>query len=765
MYTIEACNADNARQNPENAREWMLPVDNTAVDNIDGVVTDRITIGLFPPTCAAYGSVTAANCPDAQYFTQKNLEGQDIPINTFILGAWHILYTVDDKAGMFGENGENNVAEAVGHLHIEDTTAPDIYCKAVGLALGDANYDIKAELKELFAVNQILDAPTIDACGQECEMQQWMRTVGAGAPANTSVTAPACTFFSWNSATHKCHLVSDKLITLSGNVVASSNWQAGYPIQCEVKNIHECGTEYVDPGARCIDMHDSWEFGYADETADTIVNTTAAGIVNTTDLGNHLIEYTCKDKSNNGADKANKKDRFVDVVDTTKPVIWAHGSSTIEHSAGHTADMQYINDLQTADIGYTCTDSCEGMVTSSVRATWHKDSCDGVVEGFETLIPGTYFLKYSCKDSSLNNVTKCKTIVNIDEKIPIINIHGVDDNTIEAICSDSDIDATQYVELGATCSDQVDGWISGPQHQTITTPVPVRYDTPGTYYVHYDCMDNSSNTAARLTRTILVQDTTCPTCQPGDSLTIEASFPYTDQPPACTDSFSPDYSQAVGGSCSAKLNTTSTFSRQGPNGAPALTPVNVELTGSYYITYTSTDVAGNRNDVSTCSATGETVVNGSVVSWTGQNTAPVRTIVVVDTLTPVISLRYKHPAEQTGQPTDHFSGKLIQTGAADDKGARGESNPAHYFNYTDNSYKAIRLSTSGAIEGHYYGNPQLEPGWTRKSDWVPKDGTLMAESTVSSSNAWIAAAVASGVTGLALLGYSQKKMSTITVPV
>merc|ERR1711966_109021 len=92
-----------------------------------------------------------------------------------------------------------------------------------------------------------------------------------------------------------------------------------------------------------------------------------------------------------------------------------------------------------------------------------------------------------------------------------------------------------YVDAGATCSDMVDGNIS--QDVEVSGDV-VNMAAVGTYKINYNCEDSAGQTAIQATRTVVVQDTTCPTCKiPGgsDTITVEASFPYTEEASTCTD--------------------------------------------------------------------------------------------------------------------------------------------------------------------------------------------------------------------------------------
>jgi len=102
-----------------------------------------------------------------------------------------------------------------------------------------------------------------------------------------------------------------------------------------------------------------------------------------------------------------------------------------------------------------------------------------------------------------------------------------------------------------------------------------------------------------------------------------------------------------------------------------------------------------------------------------------RTVVVKDTLAPVIALK--------------MGSKVIHVSDASKKGLGGETNPATLPK--ENAF----LSSLQA------GNMQY--------------GYMAEQAQSSSSSAWIMAAAASAVTGLALLGYATRKSTVTTVPV
>merc|ERR1712205_250531 len=200
----------------------------------------------------------------------------------------------------------------------------------------------------------------------------------------------------------------------------------------------------------------------------------------------------------------------------------------IQHSAGYTKDIQVISNLMKAQQSSTCTDKCTKTTT---KTSMHTGSCKGPKVAFNTLKPASYFVKYHCADKNGNSVTKCRTVVNEDHTKPVLDILGNDLMTIEATYHKN------YVDDGATCSDQVDDVIS--QQVEVSGDV-VNLSKIGTYKITYKCKDTAGNAADPLTRTVVVKDTTCPTCKLNggkktQKVVREASFPYSDLGATCTD--------------------------------------------------------------------------------------------------------------------------------------------------------------------------------------------------------------------------------------
>merc|ERR1711998_727339 len=237
--------------------------------------------------------------------------------------------------------------------------------------------------------------------------------------------------------------------------------------------------------------------------------------------------------------------------------------------------MGYVQELMEEGNGYGCYDICSSTTT---EVKWVKKACDESDSGseFNMLKPGTYYLKYTCRDLSDNTATACRTFVNVDKTRPVITVlQAANDNrgvwTVEASRDNN------YVDAGATCSDMVDGNIS--QDVEVSGDV-VNMAAVGTYKINYNCEDSAGQTAVQATRTVVVQDNTCPTCKvPGgtSTITVEASFPYTEEQSTCTD----------------------TLDGAMPN-AGVYGKVNVEQTGTYVLTYSATDKNGNGRNQKKC---------------------------------------------------------------------------------------------------------------------------------------------------------------------
>jgi hypothetical protein len=187
-------------------------------------------------------------------------------------------------------------------------------------------------------------------------------------------------------------------------------------------------------------------------------------------------------------------------------------------------------------------------------------------------------LTYTATDASGNAATAVTRTVTVgDATAPVITLVGA--------ASISHQQGTAYTDAGASASDAVDGSVS------VTTSGTVDVATAGIYRLTFSATDAAGNAATAVTRTVTVADNAAPviTLIGAVSVSHEQGTAYTDAGASASD--------VVDGAVA--VTTTGTL--------------NTAVAGTYTLTLTATDSAGN-----------------SAVSY--------RTVVVADTTRPVITL-------------------------------------------------------------------------------------------------------------------------------
>lgn len=244
---------------------------------------------------------------------------------------------------------------------------------------------------------------------------------------------------------------------------------------------------------------------------------------------------------------------------------------------------------------------------------------------------------------------------------PVINILDGDFPVVEAA------KGATYVDPGATCFDSLDGNLN--RMVKVSAPVVDLGNLKGksfvTYKLVYTCSNLEGVAAVAATRTVTVRDTKCPICKllPGPSV-IEASFPFVDAGAICTD----DLDGSI-----TNIHT--------------INPVNVEATGTYFVTYRAKDTAGNFND-------GESWQPNSIQCKTSHKY--IRQIKVVDTLKPVLALKYKTNVIQIGDGTDISQSHTPERNPAGDMNVLKQKLPLFFENYLPDARKSLgHLMTDG----------------------------------------------------------------------
>jgi hypothetical protein len=519
----------------------------------------------------------------------------------------------------------------------------------------------------------------------------------------------------------------------------------------------ECGTKadgsvrhaYVEAGFEVEDNSDGQTCGQAFNRVRCAAHAGQCSIDNSAIVqgteGTYNVEYGYTDSANNVAYKVI---RPVLIKDNTVPQLTLEGDCTLENSAGANINAGGNADADNSVGGlfhseriarmFTHHDHCDKAIVTTVTihtgacafaAATNVQHCAGDVatsapisgnflakftwngitgqrgaktagtQVFPEYEAGTYAIVYETKDQHFTSKA-CRQIENVDHTHPIIQILGSDVMTLEATHQGN------YIDDGATCSDQVDGVIS--QNVEVSGDV-VNLSKVGEYTITYNCKDSANNAAPPATRKVIVAQTSCPKCTLlGDATVLhEASFPYADAGATCSDVIDGQ----VTTQCSAGAVITDAFSAV----TDCSTIVNIELTGNYNIRYRAQNTVGLWNDGASC--------RGGANEY-------YRLVKVQDTLRPVITLKYKNVVVAKGTHDTTGVGETTNTANYEAPGTASDTNPSEKY---------------------------ADPGTAH---------SLMAEETTSSVNGWVLGAIASAVAGLALLGYSTRRTAVATsVPV
>ena len=310
----------------------------------------------------------------------------------------------------------------------------------------------------------------------------------------------------------------------------------------------ECRGSYMDAGATAMD----------DCAGDRTGNIVLTNPLDVNTPGVYTLRYNVSDGNGNNAAEVT---RTVHVADTTPPVITLLGDNpaTVECRGSY------------MDAGATADDVCAGSLAVTVGG-----------DAVNPAVPGDYTVTYSALDGSGNSAAGVtRAVAVLDGAAPVITLLGDNPATVE--CHGS------YTDAGATADDACTGSLS-----VTVGGDTVNADVPGDYTVTYNASGGSGGSAAEVTRTVTVADTTAPiiTLLGDSTATVECHGSYTDAGATADDACTGDRTDSI---------------------AVAGTP-DVDTPGVYTVAYNVSDGNGN-----------------SAVEVT-------RTVRVVDTAKPVITL-------------------------------------------------------------------------------------------------------------------------------
>ena len=398
------------------------------------------------------------------------------------------------------------------------------------------------------------------------------------------------------------------------------------------------GTAYTDAGATASDDTDGNITASITTTITFAGNTVAA--VNTNTAGVYTIAYNVSDTAGNQATPVTRTVTVMPAVtDTTPPTITLLGSATLSIA---------LNTVYT-DAGATASDDIDGNITASITTTITSNG--NTVAAVNTNTAGVYSIAYNVSDTAGNQATAVTRTVTVmpavtDTTAPIITLTGDDPQIIEQ--------GAGYTELGATADDGSD----------VSTDSSAFMDVVGTYTITYTATDGT-NPATPVTRTVNVVDTTAPiiTLTGDDPQIIEQGAGYTELGASADDgstvTIDDDAFMDVVGAYIITYTAT-----DGTNPAtPVTRTVNVVDTTAPIITLTGddpqiieqgagyTELGATTDDGSTVTIDDDEfmdVVGAYIITYTatdGTNPAtPVtRTVNVVDTTAPIITLTGDDP--------------------------------------------------------------------------------------------------------------------------
>ena len=309
----------------------------------------------------------------------------------------------------------------------------------------------------------------------------------------------------------------------------------------------EVGTAYTDQGATALDNIDGDITSSIVTVGDTTVDVNTAG--------DYTVTYNVSDAAGNAAVEVVRTITVSSVADTTVPLITLIGEAIISLEVG----------TAYTDQGATALDNIDGDITSSI-----------VTVGDTTVdvnTAGDYTVTYNVSDAAGNAAVEVVRTITVsaavaDTTLPVITLIG------EAIIS-LEV-GTAYTDQGATALDNIDGDIT-PSIVTVgDTTVDV--NTAGDYTVTYNVSDAAGNAAVEVVRTITVSsvaDTTVPliTLIGEAIISLEVGTAYTDQGATALDNIDGDITSSI-----VTVGDTA---------------VDVNIAGTYVITYNVNDAVGN----------------------------------------------------------------------------------------------------------------------------------------------------------------------------
>jgi hypothetical protein len=754
---------DGAEQ-VEAASNWDLCSNSAATDNIDLDVSPTIVYRVTHD-----GDELCSNAPynvAAQY------------IDTTLVGDFNVEVEAHDHAGVYGVDAADNYNTADWDIKVVDTRDPWITINGVpnlehecGVVYEDDSATVH-DLLDTVANHQTLPVDVDNQVNSAVVSEE-------GSPYTVTYTAEDTAGNDADPAV--------RTVTVVDNT-APSITLVGAP-----EIVHHAESDYVDHGVQISDTCETDIGLRIDDVVKTWISCPAGAPEpcgfnpyrdETTGarptLGTYTLEYSITDENGN----TNTVTRSVTMVDVTAPEItitdWVQPFELLEAEP----DGIYT------DAHATCEDYVHGDISNAVIATV------GDTGDVDLATPDIYEVHYNCKDASDNSAATVTRVIHVeDNTCPNIWIHGEPVVHIEA--------GFPYEDAGAYASDSLDGWINGSVVTDNTVNTAVHWVAASSCQQIKDGMLAQGFAADTIIDgtyfiTTLVDDEKTRTevwCDMAHGATYKGVFegtavvPYGGVDGDCTDYGMVMASWPAGNADPSKGKAMAHFTADtADSSGNAFFPSSAASETDHYVCTddTSADIPnpyledGTHHSQISAAEAGEYVITYTVedAHGNGECEPKYRTVVVQDTLPPVITLHMEHD--------DGDLGRAFQMSDASQTGVGGEENLAGDLNVNPN----LANNEEGDFsEHHEWFHPEdfslmdpmapidaLAEGYSHHQNNVVGSSdpnlssqlgaaTLMAEREQGSSS-WVMLGAASAVAGLALVAASSRKQRIVTsVPV
>jgi hypothetical protein len=504
--------------------------------------------------------------------------------------------------------------------------------------------------------------------------------------------------------------------------------------------------EYTDSGAKCTDFSD----GQIDHQV-----VISGDVVNMRVPGTYSIHFDCEDSSGNDAATVT---RTVVVKDRTCPLLTLHGQNTTSVEAGFPYE----------DVGATATDTLDGDLTAHI--TTYSGSLSSshflTMKSCNEIFTQTEHRRQPKPPNGMYNIVTQPTGKDHRHQVVYCDFDAASATTeaLTMFIAKTEVQITPYKAnlIGVPASDKCTdyGLKMADEAYVVANVVALKK------YAHnidggncHECVfpggaDWPPSTSGVVTTDYFCKENAATTDLQKADEHYNNHYKYNttqhhDRKRGITDK-------------TADISNHDTLSAatdtQIANGESITRDIlrnSLTHSGKFTIDFFVKDYAGNG-----CSQADGNCDGGTV---TCSNSQAKRTVVVVDTLPPVITLTLRD--------------KLIQTSDASKLGVGGEYNPAgrktvvaaqystHYHNSPFREHKNVVVQGNPFLDAntntsvHQYGvtADDHNTAHRRRGNYG-----LMAEQTAN--NGWLIAAAASAVAGVALMGYSMKT-APVTVPV